>query len=191
MPRQDSQETSTSCFVVMSVVGVFAVGIAALLWRVSPALAALLTLLAWPSIGWVVAVAATRMRFGRTMSLQITLGLLVATFFRATFLLFLTGLALLFGIMAFAIVSSIIFGAVGLDSVEDVPWLVPLSASAVALLALAYTGHHVLWPLVREFWGVDTGECEWQTSRNDCFDAHRARQLDRFANQTGRADSQH
>lgn len=188
MTQQDSAEASTSSFVALVVVGGLAVGVAVLLWRVSPALAALVSLLAWPSIGWVVAVTATRLRFGRTISIQSVMSLFGVTLFKVAFLFFLTSFAIFMAIVSFALASALVFGVVGTDSIKDVPWLVPLAASSVVLLALAYMVRHMLWPLVREFWGVDTGEWEWQTNRDHLFDVHRVRQLDRNAHQTGSMD---
>lgn len=184
-----ASEESTSCFVAMALVGVFAIGAAVLLWQVSTVLAVLASLLLWPSIGWVVAVTATRLRFGRTVSLRGTFGLLAGTILKTAYLLCLTGLAVLLSASAVAFTFAVIFGIVGTKSVEHVPWLVPLAASAIVLLCMAFTVRNLLWPLVREFWGVDTGECDWLTARNQfLFDSNRVRHREHFPNRVSAAD---
>jgi len=183
MTQQHSSEESTSCFVAIAVVGVLTIGVAVFLWPVNRTLAVSLSLLVWPTIGWVVAVLANRLRFGRRLSLSLTLSLLAATSLKVAFLLFLIGLALFLSFLAVVIVFSIVFGIVGTQSIEQVPWLVPLAASSIVLLCMIFTARNVLWPLVREFWGVDTGECEWQMHRDYLFDAHRIRHLDRYTKQ--------
>ena len=81
------------------------------------------------------------------------------------FLLFLTSFALFLSFFAASFVFVIIFGIFGLESVEKVSWIVPLAASSIVLLSMIFTGRNVLWPLVREFWGVDTGEWYFRTDR--------------------------
>jgi hypothetical protein len=184
-----SAEASTRCFVAIAVVGMIGIGVAVLFWPVSATIAVLLSLLVWPTIGWVAAVLAARVRFGRTLSLRLALSLLAATILKVAFLLFLTVFALCLSLFAVALVFSILFGILGTESVENFPWIVPLAASSIVLLSMIFAGRNVLWPLVREFWGVDTGEWYYRTDRpRFVFDELRGVQLDRTAKLPGKTN---
>lgn len=165
MTRQHASDASTSCFVAMAVVGMLAIGAAVLLWQVSVALAVMTSLLLWPSLGWIAAVTATRVRFGRAMSLRLMFSLLVATVLRLGFLLLLSALSFLLALGAVAATFLLTFAVTGTEPLEGVEWLVPLAASSILLLIMAFAARHILWPLVREFWGVDTGEWCFRTDR--------------------------